>query len=147
MQSLPKSWKDPLTPLPKDWRPKFAPIPKKKESTSKTGVLFSKSLAPLPDKKKSVHHNGNTVREMDNEVIEKVYDRDEWSCILCNSNNLDRPHHAWYGLEANRWDDRNEHHQLVTLCIWCHYDIHSKWDTTKRDRCKDYLRDLYNHKY
>jgi hypothetical protein len=103
MEKLPKtSWKAPLPPLPKDWRPKFPDMPKKKESTSKTGVLFSKKLTDLPEKSKSVHHNGNTVRAMTDEIIEKVYDRDEWACILCNSNELDRPHHAWFGLEANR---------------------------------------------
>lgn len=147
MEALPKKWKKPLQDLPKNWRQKLPELPKKQKSTSKE-VLFKKKIRELPEKEKSEHINGNTVRSMTEETIEKVLERDDYCCVVCKRNsNLERPHHAFFWLEANRWEDRNEYHQLVTICIPCHYDIHSKWDTEKRELCKDYLRNIYNHNY
>lgn len=145
MQPLPKKWRDPITPIAKNWRPKLHDLPKKTKSTPKSGVLFPKNLPDLPKKSKSVHHNGNTVRAMTDETIEKVLDRDDWCCILCKSNQLDSaPHHAYFWLEANRWPDRNEPSQLVILCIDCHYAIHSQGNEEKRKKCKQYLQDRYS---
>jgi len=88
--------------------------------------------------------NNNQRRTFTQETIEKVLERDGHKCIICGSKNLESaPHHAFYGMEANYGDNRNDPDQVVTICIDCHYCIHSKGDRYKRSFCKDYLTNFY----
>lgn len=94
---------------------------------------FWKTSLPWKPKK-------NTKRNVTKEQKQEVFERDGYRCIICGSWNLEAtPHHAWHGIEANYWPDRNDPSQLVTICIDCHRDIHAKWDNEKREFCKTYL--------
>ena len=84
-----------------------------------------------------------TVRSLEVKTTKKVIERDNYSCILCGSNKIEAPHHAYFGLDTNRGENRNDETQLVTLCTDCHYDIHSKGDTEKREKCITYLKNIY----
>lgn len=109
-------------------------------------IMLSKPLI----KRLAIAHKSktskNTARSLDDETIREVYTRDEFRCIVpgCGKTTLDLPHHAYFGgIQANRWPDRNEPHQLVTLCTDCHYLIHSKGDQGRREFCIDYLKEHY----
>lgn len=103
---------------------------------------------PKPSRKPIARYsktNKNMARHLDEETIREVYERDGNTCIIpgCGKRNLDIPHHAFYGGQANHGQDRNEPHQLVTLCMDCHYDLHFKGKEGLREFCIDYLRDRY----
>jgi hypothetical protein len=82
-----------------------------------------------------------TKRHLSYKVIQAVYERDKFACIICGKTiNLDIPHHAWYGLEAQYNHNRNNLNQLVTLCIDDHRNIHADiGNQINREICKQYL--------
>jgi len=90
-----------------------------------------------------------TKRKLTMEVIREVYERDEKTCVCCRElgKTLDPPHHAFYGGEANRKENRNDADQLVTICHHCHFRIHhGKGSQELRQQCKDYLKSYYEDK-
>lgn len=92
------------------------------------------------------NRNKNITREVTEAVKKRVYERDFWRCIICHTmENLENvPHHVNYGIDAKYTNDRNSSKELVTICRDCHYAIHSKWDTQKREYCKIYLNEIWN---
>jgi len=84
----------------------------------------------------------NTKAKFSPETKRLIMQRDGHRCIKCGSANLDHPHHALYGMEAERGDDRNLPSKGVTLCVDCHYSIHHKGDNALREFCKKYLEKI-----
>lgn len=105
-----------------------------------TDIRFEKARKPIAHRSKT---NKNTARTITQETIGEVYARDKYECILCGSRNLDLPHHAYFGSQANHNENRNDPDQLVSVCMLCHYDIHSKGKQGKREMCIDYLKNIY----
>lgn len=67
-----------------------------------------------------------------------IYERDNGCCILCWINYPLVAHHAFYWDYANRWPNRNDIDQWVTICHQEHSEIH--WgNKEKRKYCMDYL--------
>ena len=87
----------------------------------------------------------NAVRWVPNKVKEEVFERDNYSCVICGSRTeLEKvPHHAFYGWEA--WHDkrRNDANQLVTICVHCHHELHFGSWNDYRIKAKQYLYDKY----
>lgn len=78
-----------------------------------------------------------------NKVKQSIMIRDYHKCILC----YETPHsihHAYFWLQANRWDNRNDEDQWVALCFRCHNSVHWckswEWD---REECINYLKHIY----
>ena len=87
-------------------------------------------------------------RKITPKVREEVFDRD-MGCVVCGrSTDIENhPHHAYYGLDANYWANRNDLDQLVMVCRFCHHEIHhgTKWFCQEyREKCKDYLKNYYD---
>ena len=74
-----------------------------------------------------------------NKTKQEIFDRDNGLCILSGSANVDSPHHAWYGIEAEYTEDANIADKGVLLCMRCHHYIHHEGDKEKRELCKRYL--------
>jgi len=77
-------------------------------------------------------------------IKEQIANRDYNKCILC----YDPPHsvhHVYYWLEANRWANRNDIDQWVTLCFRCHNLAHAckSWIGVRQE-CIDYLKNIYD---
>lgn len=76
------------------------------------------------------------------ETKERIVNRDYNMCILC----YDKPHsvhHIWFWIQANRWKNRNDEDQWVTLCFKCHNRVHwcASWEWARQD-CIDYINNL-----
>lgn len=114
------------------WLPFAKPITEKKKP--KAIAKVSKS-------------NKNTARKLNAETIWAVYKRDWFKCIIkwCTERNIDIPHHIFYWIEAEYWEDRNDINKLVTLCQWHHYQIHHwEWGKVINNECKEYINNIYN---
>lgn len=71
----------------------FPKTQKSPERGWKSGLAFG--VAKKPEKKA-------TVRSLDAKTVKAVLERDGYACVLCGSSDLDPPHHAYFGIEANR---------------------------------------------
>ena len=78
------------------------------------------------------------IRKVNEKTKREVYERDGGACVICGRTYpLERtPHHIYFGGEANYGQNRNEANQLVTICMYCHHDIHHKGDSQKREKAK-----------
>ena len=74
----------------------------------------------------------------------EIYERDWGLCILCNSNQSLVAHHVYYWINANRWPDRNNANQWVTLCGECHYKLHNWVNAVEQWKARDCLKYLDN---
>lgn len=77
---------------------------------------------------------------------QQIIERDGGCCIICESNDLDNPHHVYYGSQANRGEDRNNVSQGVCICKKCHHEIHFGVKGIGQDlrgMCIKYLQDIY----
>lgn len=81
----------------------------------------------------------NTKRKITPDLFEKCLDRDWWCVICCTTKNLDRPHHAWFWISSNLWENRNELDQVVTICMADHHKLHFEWWNNYREKCIQYL--------
>ena len=77
------------------------------------------------------------------ETKESIYNRDK-NCIICWIKWMDF-HHAWFWIEANRWEDRNQVKFGCLLCRDCHSDAHAfkRWYWTRQDAI-EYLKKIYD---
>ena len=76
---------------------------------------------PKKRKKKS---NRLPPKQYDN-LKREVYERDDYTCIFWNRfshdhTSLDKPHHIIYKSQGGK----DEINNLVTLCIYCHAEVH-----------------------
>jgi len=60
-----------------------------------------------------------------NKTKEEIYERDLKCCIICWNNSTLQFHHVYFGMQSNRWKDRNNTNQWVCLCSMCHNKAHS----------------------
>lgn len=82
-------------------------------------------------------------REVPEHIKRMVVDRDK-NCINCLCEQRLQGHHAWYGVEAQRYDpNRNDISRIVALCKECHDKIHNYGDQEIRNYCKQHLINLY----
>jgi len=83
--------------------------------------------------------------KFNNKIKEQIYERDWKCCIICWVNYWLQFHHVFFWLEANRWKDRNNIDQWVTLCSECHTGCHSckSW-TWVRKKSVNYINNIYN---
>jgi 5-methylcytosine-specific restriction endonuclease McrA len=90
-----------------------------------------------------------TKRHVTEKTKLEVYERDSGKCVLCpESYLLERtPHHCMYGGESITDESRNSKEQLVTICLNCHFDIHSRGNNEKRDDCIKYIFNLYGKEF
>lgn len=106
---------------------------------------------PLKTSQKAINKvsktNNNTPAKFTTETKEEICKRDGSMCIICEcfQNFEFEYHHVFYWANANRWPNRNNSDQGVTLCHWCHHEIHH-WTEWKgklyRARCIEYLLKL-----
>lgn len=86
-------------------------------------------------------------RNVTQKTKDEVYERDEGTCVCCPRQYplQSVPHHVWFSaLEQEHSKKRNHTSRLVTICIYCHIEIHHKGDPkNKRQKCKDYLISIY----
>ena len=105
-------------------------------------ITVKKKLKPIAQKSKN---NKNTIRKLTKTITEQVYKRDWYKCIIkwCYDTDLDPPHHIFYWINAEYWEDRNNINKLVTLCKKHHYQIHHwSWWKKLNEECKLYINNL-----
>ncbi len=111
----------------------------------KTKSKIKLSTKPIRHKSKT---SRNTSRSLSQDIIDQVYERDWFKCIIpeCTCKDLDLPHHIFFGIESNRWPNRNDVSELCTLCVWHHHIVHHwpEWSQEIRDYCKTYINNYYN---
>ena len=85
----------------------------------------------------------NTKAKFSNKIKEQIYERDWKCCIICWCNQNLQLHHVYYGNQSNRWKNRNDVDQGVTICAHHHLEAHScaSWEWV-RQKCIDYLNNL-----
>jgi len=81
-----------------------------------------------------------------NKTKEVIAERDWYVCIICWEP-WNTVHHAFYGMQSNRWPDRNNENQWVILDYNCHHNLHN-WINWKelREQCITYLQNYYDIK-
>ena len=88
--------------------------------------------------------NKNTPAKFSQETKEKIIERDQ-GCIICWSKFNIEYHHAYFGGQAMRKENRNEADQGVALCNHHHHEIHhwNNWEWQNiRKECIYYLVNL-----
>ena len=84
------------------------------------------------------------VAKFSDKTKESIFERDWFSCIICWSDKLLTAHHAYYSVQSNRTESRNNIDQWVSLCAICHWKAHwcSVWTGIRQD-CILYLEKYY----
>ena len=102
---------------------------------------FKEKKTPTKIKQVSTKNKNNPAK-FSKYTKEAIMIRDK-SCIICWKH-WASVHHAWYGTEANHWDNRNDIDQGVLLCAICHAKVHwcKQWEWI-REQCIDYLKQRY----
>lgn len=84
------------------------------------------------------------IAKFSDKTKEAIFVRDWFRCIECWSDRLLTAHHCYYGRQSNRWDNRNEVTEWISLCAICHWVVHwcSVW-IGLREKCINYLKNYY----
>lgn len=64
-------------------------------------------------------------------VRDRVLERDKWKCVECRRIYNLHVHHTRYIKGRMAWEYHDS--DLVTLCGWCHEEVHKQWGTIKED--------------
>ena len=79
------------------------------------------------------------VREVQPELRQMVFERDDWTCVKCGSNEQLHCHH----MEGIRWEplESADMDRCMTVCKDCHNEIHQQPDCGYHDmKCKEQLK-------
>lgn len=132
----------------KEWL-KFWKVPQMPKNDWKKDLMFWKLDKQKQEKvmkpiKKISNKNKNTRRSLNSEIICEIYKRDWFKCILCWSRELDIPHHVYFWINSEYWEDRNNIEKIVTCCKKCHFNIHHQsWWKDLSEKCIKYIESLY----
>jgi len=82
-----------------------------------------------------------------NETKQAILERDWYRCALCWSVEVQDIHHAYFNLESNVTESRNDIDQWLALCSECHNWCHScKSGQWIRQEAINYLINYYEPK-
>lgn len=67
----------------------------------------------------------------------RIFDRDKYKCCLCGSGQRIEPvpHHCFFKSEYFE-KDRDDDWNLITICMFCHNQIHQKGNRKKEKLAK-----------
>ena len=75
-----------------------------------------------------------------NKTKEEIFNRDGMCCIICKKQEYLQFHHCKFGMEVNRWPDRNNVDQWCILCYNCHHNLHNLEWKDLRQTCIYYVK-------
>lgn len=96
-------------------------------------------------KKVTDNRSKNTKRKITKDLFEQAFSRDK-GCVICWTQfDLYRPHHAYYWIDQNLWENRNDLDQVVTICRTHHHKLHFEWGNNYREEAIEYLKNYYEN--